>query len=84
MVNQFWNIQSIVDWDDCTSIHIPGEYSRRVGAREDTNHDWDHIFLWHISDRFAEIMLCTGHGWPHISHCPLLACFPLGHPIGPT
>jgi hypothetical protein len=84
MVDRLWNVKSIVDWDNCTSIHFTGEYARRVTAGEDERHEWDYIFLQHAGDRFAEILLSVSTDARDIFHRPPLARFPLGRSIGPA
>jgi hypothetical protein len=84
MVDRFWGVQSVVDWDNCTSSHVSGEYARMVMADEDEMHDWDYIFLQYASDRFGEILLSVGGDLRRMFHRPPLARFPLGRNIGPA
>jgi hypothetical protein len=55
MVYPYWVVLSIVNWDNCTPIHVAGEYARRVITSG--RHNWDYMFLRHAKDGFAEMVL---------------------------
>jgi hypothetical protein len=76
LVNRFWQIITIIDWDDCTGIEVGGEYARRVTERPEM-HDWDYIFLKHSLDRTGEILL-SGDMPTDVYRQPPLARYPLG------
>jgi hypothetical protein len=80
MVDRFWEIKSVIDWDDCTKIELEGEYARRVLSMREM-HDWNHFFLKYSLDRSGEILLSDSGG----IYCrPPFSRYPLSRKVSPV
>ncbi|KAK1222150.1 hypothetical protein PQX77_015012 [Marasmius sp. AFHP31] len=72
MVNRRWEIESIVDWDNCTPLIHGGEYTKRIVWAEKHNplcmtDAWDVLFLSASVDRVGEELLLEqySHFWTY-------------------
>ncbi|KAL0569429.1 hypothetical protein V5O48_012533 [Marasmius crinis-equi] len=70
MVNRRWEIESIIDWDNCTPLIHGGEYTKRVVWAEKHNpllitDAWDVLFLSASVDKVGEELLIEqlDHFW---------------------